>query len=833
MSKPIDELVIQIRADTKKLQKDLDQIKGKLNTTGAVGGAAFGAVGGASGALAGSLKKLAGPAAIGAVLLGIKELGTFAARSGMEFEDLKDSLDTVFGSVEAGDKQFDRILRFSQTTPFQIDTVTKAFIGLGSVGIEPTTRMMQTFADAASVAVDQQGAFEAMIRVVQRAEAGALGLVELNMLADRGIDVFKGLKEELGLSRMELTAFGQTTGGAQVIVEGLVNVLEKQFGGAMVAKMDNLSVSVSNMGIAFKTLGNEVFESGLGLMLKGFVNTTTDLINRLSIVIAKARGAGIGIQLETPNITTDMDFDEMQDERAKVARANIKKIREEQDVLRKLTEEQRTFFDDAMHKFVESKSVTMTGAMGKQLIKMFTDTGLSAEEARALILNLNKALADESNALIQASKSQKQLTKEEKEAFLNESKRIQVFGMLEKAILDNKGTTDLFANAQTQLTEIFKENSDFLTANGIPDQEALGVALKDLGIELNDTTKDVKDLTVEEKKLVDAFTFVKSKVASTIKETDKYTFANENLALILEKNKDELAVLGITELPQLRKALADAKNDTDGLTVAQQKMKDGFSFVSSKIASLIKETDQYAFANENLQEIFDENKQAFEVLGFTSVPQLRKALEDVKKTTEDVKDVLGDELKQAVINTSNSFTTDFVNSLLDGQNGLESFKSFARSMVSQIIAIFMQLAVVNKIINSIFNLTGDDALNTVDILPRGGKTPSVSTGGGMGMNLAGGGTIQGGTPTLVGERGAEIFVPNTGGTIMNNMNTKNAMGGGTPVNIYQTISFATGIVPTVRAEVTKMMPQIADVTKAAVQESAMRGGNFRRSLVGG
>jgi len=832
MSKPIDELVIQIRADTKKLQKDLDQIKGKLNTTGAVGGAAFGAVGGASGALAGSLKKLAGPAAIGAVLLGIKELGTFAARSGMEFEDLKDSLDTVFGSVEAGDKQFDRILRFSQTTPFQIDTVTKAFIGLGSVGIEPTTRMMQTFADAASVAVDQQGAFEAMIRVVQRAEAGALGLVELNMLADRGIDVFKGLKEELGLSRMELTAFGQTTGGAQVIVEGLVNVLEKQFGGAMVAKMDNLSVSVSNMGIAFKTLGNEVFESGLGLMLKGFVNTTTDLINRLSIVIAKARGAGIGIQLETPNITTDMDFDEMQDERAKVARANIKKIREEQDVLRKLTEEQRTFFDDAMHKFVESKSINMAGQVGKQLIKMFTDTGLSADEAEALVLNLNKALADESNALIQASKSQKQLTKEEKEAFLNESKRIQVFGMLEKAILDNKGTTDLFSNAQTQLTEIFKENSDFLTANGIPNQEALGVALNDLGIELNDTTKDVKELTVEEQKLVDAFSFVRSKVASTISETDKYTFANENLAVILEKNKDELAVLGITSLPQLRKALTDSKNDTDELTVAQQKMKDGFSFVSSKIASLIKETDQYAFANENLQEIFEENKQAFEVLGIETLPQLQQALADTKDATEDVKDVLGDELKQAVINTSNSFTTDFVNSLLDGQNGLESFKSFARSMVSQIIAIFMQLAVVNKIINSIFNLTGDDALNTIDILPRGGKTPSVSTGGGMGMK-AGGGTIQGGTPTLVGERGAEIFVPNTGGTIMNNMNTKNAMGGGSPVNIYQTISFATGIVPTVRAEVTKMMPQIADVTKAAVQESAMRGGNFRRSLVGG
>ena len=255
----IDKLIIRIEADTRQLKSELNKIEGKLKTTGAVGGAAFGALGGATGALTASMGKLAGAAGIAAVGLGLVKLGKFAAQSGMEFEDLKDSLDTVFGSVEAGDKQFTRILRFAQTTPFQIDTVTKAFISLGSVGIEPTSRMMQVFADTASVAVDQRGAFEALIRVVQRAEAGALGLQELNMLADRGIDVFKGLKDELGLSRLELTDFGQTAGGAKIIVESLTNVLEKQFGGAMVNKMDNLSVAISNMQIAFKSLGNEIF----------------------------------------------------------------------------------------------------------------------------------------------------------------------------------------------------------------------------------------------------------------------------------------------------------------------------------------------------------------------------------------------------------------------------------------------------------------------------------------------------------------------------------------------------------------------------------------------
>ena len=72
--KTIDQLVIEIKADTRQLKKELDKIQGKIKTTGAAGGAAFGAMGGASGALAGSLKNLAGPAAIGAVVIGLGKL---------------------------------------------------------------------------------------------------------------------------------------------------------------------------------------------------------------------------------------------------------------------------------------------------------------------------------------------------------------------------------------------------------------------------------------------------------------------------------------------------------------------------------------------------------------------------------------------------------------------------------------------------------------------------------------------------------------------------------------------------------------------------------------
>ena len=193
-------------------------------------------------------------------------------------------------------------------------------------------------------------------------------------------------------------------------------------------------------------------------------------------------------------------------------------------------------------------------------------------------------------------------------------------------------------------------------------------------------------------------------------------------------------------------------------------------------------------------------------------------LKEVKDGIKEVTTVSG-EMRQAVISSSHAFTTDFVDSLMAGESALQSFKNFARNIVSQIIAIFMQMAIVNEIINAAFGLEGTNRLSTI-------RNPNPT------VDNASGGKVQKGVPTYVGERGTEIFVPDTTGSIMNNMNSKNAMGGGTTV-INQSINFATGVVPTVRAEVMKMMPQIADVTKGAVAEAAMRGGNYRRMLQGG
>ena len=664
MANKVDELIIQIKADTKQLKKELNKIEGKIKTTGAVGGAAFGM--GAAG-IGGKLKTLAGPIAIGAVIVGMGKMASVIAGVGSQFEDLKDSLDTVFGSMEAGDAAMQKVFEFAQTTPFQIETATKAFIALQSAGVEPTNRMMQVFADTASTSTDQLGVFEALVRTVQRSASGGLGLEELNMIMDRGIDVLGILNSELGLTKDSIATFGKTAEGAKLITDALINGLETKFGGAMESKMDNLSTVTSNMTIAFKQLGDEIFKSGLGSFLKDMATRLTNMANAISKTIAVAGGRA-----------TSVDFVQPEFHANKSEMLRNTQIAEEKN----------------LNLILERRNELYANSIGKNKI-------LDSLAARG--------------------------TKRRQQFEKGERNHQQIyFDDTVAAIQRNNDELEILATKEQKILDIQRER----------------------------------------------------------------TLASKEL------NKEQIAAL-----------------DHQGALMNVTTM------LANEFKKMEGNTKDLEFALANWNEIM-----AIEINGKT-LPELFGGVDNVKKLfgemtteTENVAQTFGEALAPAIQSISLSFTNQFVDALLEGRNALDSFKNFAKNIVSQIISIFLQMAVVNKILNAIFHTDGM-GLGGTDFE----KLPT----------RAGGGSAYGGQPMIVGERGPEIFVPHSSGNIMNNMSSKNAMGGGTPINIYQNVNFATGVVSTVRAEVTKMMPQIADVTKAAVQESAMRGGNFRRSLVGG
>ena len=84
--------------------------------------------------------------------------------------------------------------------------------------------------------------------------------------------------------------------------------------------------------------------------------------------------------------------------------------------------------------------------------------------------------------------------------------------------------------------------------------------------------------------------------------------------------------------------------------------------------------------------------------------------------------------------------------------------------------------------------------------------------------MASGGSVSKGKPVVVGEKGAELFLPHQSGTIIPN----HKLGGGGVV-INQNINFATGVQATVRSEVLGMLPLISQASVGAVAEARRRG----------
>ena len=215
-----------------------------------------------------------------------------------------------------------------------------------------------------------------------------------------------------------------------------------------------------------------------------------------------------------------------------------------------------------------------------------------------------------------------------------------------------------------------------------------------------------------------------------------------------------------------------------------------------------------------LDDIFDTSGVDTETLDELDkkIEAIAAGMKDVSTSAAQATVTLGSSLKDSITSASQAFTGEFVDAILEGKNVLDTFGNFAKNIVKQIITTFLQMAIVNRILNAVFNLTGNDTLPTISF-------------------AAGGGRASKGQAMVVGERGPELFVPTGHGRIMNNADSRGAMGGANIV-VNQSLNFSTGVVPTVRAEITRMLPQISDVTKASVLQATLRGGNFQKGIRG-
>jgi hypothetical protein len=197
-----------------------------------------------------------------------------------------------------------------------------------------------------------------------------------------------------------------------------------------------------------------------------------------------------------------------------------------------------------------------------------------------------------------------------------------------------------------------------------------------------------------------------------------------------------------------------------------------------------------------------------------------KYIADAKKLTDSGKKV-SDELKE-FRDTYRPIFNEFGDGFVDAITGAEKFSDAIRDMARNVIDSLLRIAVQKLIVDSLFS-----KFEGAFFSPSSGTSGSgVSSGGSAGTTSTLGGPVQTGRSVLVGERGPEVFTPNSPGQITPN----HEIGGGGGSTIVQNINVDAGVSSTVRAEMMNLLPYIIKAAQNGVVGSKLRGGQYAKAL---
>ena len=701
MATTIDTLKVRLEADLSPLRRALKRSTDSVNKSSAKMKKSFAGIGASVSRLAkkfGGLKGLIG----GAVVAALSAMAISIGKTGAEFQDLQKTLNIVFGGMEEGKAAMKFIQTFAQTTPFDIQTLSKAFIKLGGAGIQPTEKLLTTFGNVASSTTEKVAVFEAMVRLASRSVQGGLGIEELDQIADRGVDVYGMLSDEIGITRQQVSEFGKTAAGAKDITDALYRAIDRRFDGAMGDSLTNLSTATSNMKIGFTNLKLALGDGmGGGTGLTSAFTFLMDTLSQVFLVVkpfAHVIGSVLGVALKLATL-----------------------------VVRSFTE-----------------SIIMLARGLVDIVKFFGDMlPDSFKKTKEALAKMDQDLSDLEEQMNRNIKPAADLVKE-----------------------------------NVKLTSVFKSQAS---------------ALRVLRAQIAGVTKEEAD-ALEKANLLSLVNF-----GDMSNPNNVVTFTDDGSKSAGEGTRRSVEAVrsAIAMIAGLQKEIDDA-----------EEAQDNFNASSEKGADFAKD-----LANRHLgtkQAIIDVSN-AYKA-GLIDQDLYQAATERLKQSMSDLAPFM-DELNSSVQDMSSSISEAFADAFLNGKNAMDSLKDVFKGFVKTLIAKAIELFFVNQILNAVFSSFG---------------VPMLPTAQAFGPRRASGGSVGGGQPYMVGERGPELFVPHSGGTIRNAADSRG--GGGATTVINQSISVETGVSQTVRAEMTSILPTFKQETMNAIVDAKRRGGSFGQAM---
>ncbi len=260
-------------------------------------------------------------------------------------------------------------------------------------------------------------------------------------------------------------------------------------------------------------------------------------------------------------------------------------------------------------------------------------------------------------------------------------------------------------------------------------------------------------------------------------------------------------------LQELQGQAGNVREETLQLGTITLNTDDAFNRLLASVSRLSGSTKVLSEEQENATKIGIDHKLTFDGVGNTYD-------EIGNKVTN-----LGERSKTAFdkyIDAANNMKSATEKMAIDGLGRLED--SFAGMVTGTMSAKDAFRSMANSILSDLARIAARKALGSIMGGMGGGSNPFAAMFGGFRAN---GGAVTAGKAYMVGDRGAEMFVPSQSGTIVPN----NAMGGG-GVTVNQTINLSTGVAQTVRTEVMNMLPQIQNAAVSGVLDAKRRGGSF-------
>ena len=186
------------------------------------------------------------------------------------------------GGADQAAAMVDKLNKFTASTPFQLEQVSRSarqLIAVG-VGVDDITDRMRMLGDIAAASGNQIEDIAAIFAKVQA--KGKVDLEALNQLAERGIPIFDQLRTVTGDANMEFgagsvkvsefnAALEQMAAEGGFANDAMVNLSETVDG--------RLSTAMDNIGIA---LGEFAEKSGLLDAVSNTLEDFTDQIQRMS-----------------------------------------------------------------------------------------------------------------------------------------------------------------------------------------------------------------------------------------------------------------------------------------------------------------------------------------------------------------------------------------------------------------------------------------------------------------------------------------------------------------------------------------------------------------------